>query len=517
MVQPASRRLVTEESLVKGPAWDALQPGLSASYAQVAARPVNLREAAPGIDWTGATDSAAALQAVLTDNPGAKIEFGRSGVVRCDSTLTMSTFQHLEGPLFQMAANPAPVRLDFSNLPAGATGIQGGVNVVLKSFLLAGPGYAANGQIGFASSEGAPQFERMQFHHWPIGTKLTTSYYTTADQCEWRTNKSGFESVGCTNLTFIAPRFQCDNESRTAQGTGLTLDTDNYPVRVFGGSFESYKVGIQLGVRSQLSLFGTYFESVAASMELPPIGIQGNSVAGAMLELYGCGVYMQEHNCWVSMGDGAKSNLIARGNKFVATTASSTTPVAYSLAGTGTGLLTADLSGDNWAGVTKGTYYAGTATLPRAGFSVAPPTGATNAGLHYIGDTVLNRAWTSYTPTWSSSGTSPAIGNGSFSRSKYLQDGKIVRFQIGVVPGSTTTFGTGTYTFSLPVTAATAPPSGAFAVKALIGGVDYAGTATQTTKDAVVVYFGSTLMTATAPGTFANGDWIIINGEYESA
>lgn len=31
MVQPASRRLVTEGSLVEGPAWDALQPGLSAS------------------------------------------------------------------------------------------------------------------------------------------------------------------------------------------------------------------------------------------------------------------------------------------------------------------------------------------------------------------------------------------------------------------------------------------------------------------------------------------------------
>ena len=58
-------------------------------------------------------------------------------------------------------------------------------------------------------------------------------------------------------------------------------------------------------------------------------------------------------------------------------------------------------------------------------------------------------AWTPYTPDWTSSGTDPAIGNGTLSAS-YRRIGTI-GFCRGVIKmGTTTTYGTGSWEVSLP-------------------------------------------------------------------
>lgn len=62
--------------------------------------------------------------------------------------------------------------------------------------------------------------------------------------------------------------------------------------------------------------------------------------------------------------------------------------------------------------------------------------------------------WTTYTPTWTGSGSNPAIGNGSLT-GEYRQLGKSVLVNINLTVGSTTTFGSGTYSYSLPFAAAT--------------------------------------------------------------
>lgn len=59
---------------------------------------------------------------------------------------------------------------------------------------------------------------------------------------------------------------------------------------------------------------------------------------------------------------------------------------------------------------------------------------------------------------WTSSGTAPAIGNG-VRTGRYVQVGKRVTFQWKILFGSTTTFGTGVYGFSLPVAAAGTVPA----------------------------------------------------------
>ena len=68
---------------------------------------------------------------------------------------------------------------------------------------------------------------------------------------------------------------------------------------------------------------------------------------------------------------------------------------------------------------------------------------STATGLKYSAD------WTTYTPTWGSSGTAPSLGNGTLT-GKYLQVGKNVIVQMFFQIGSTSTMGTGQWQFTLP-------------------------------------------------------------------
>jgi hypothetical protein len=72
-------------------------------------------------------------------------------------------------------------------------------------------------------------------------------------------------------------------------------------------------------------------------------------------------------------------------------------------------------------------------------------------GLFSYGRTVAEGEWQAYTPVWTATGTAPSLGNGLLT-GRYSISGDTVRFEIMFVPGSTTTFGTGVWFFSLPVT-----------------------------------------------------------------
>ena len=61
-------------------------------------------------------------------------------------------------------------------------------------------------------------------------------------------------------------------------------------------------------------------------------------------------------------------------------------------------------------------------------------------------------SWYPYDPEWSCETTAPSIGNGSLI-GRYILYGKLCYFKVKLVAGSTTTFGTGDWIFSLPVPA----------------------------------------------------------------
>lgn len=151
---------------------------------------------------------------------------------------------------------------------------------------------------------------------------------------------------------------------------------------------------------------------------------------------------------------------------------------------------------------------------------------ATIAGNFSVAGLLGGAAFTAvaYTPIWSASSSAPGLGNGTLTGS-YLQMGSLVIFRIYLQMGSTTTFGGGIYTFSLPV------------ARTLHSGTNFALGATSIAEDASAgeFYMGTALdydggtgtdfrlysvtsptvaYLPTSPFTFAANDSISIAGVY---
>lgn len=132
-------------------------------------------------------------------------------------------------------------------------------------------------------------------------------------------------------------------------------------------------------------------------------------------------------------------------------------------------------------------------------------------------------AWTSYTPTWTSTSTAPVLGNGTLS-GRYMKIGRNVLCQINLTVGSTTTFGSGNYSWSLPAAAAS---SGQATVgSAMLLGTDrWNGTIVISSAAASVGAFfpitatntRSDFCTATRPETLAATAQIRMTFLYEAA
>lgn len=141
------------------------------------------------------------------------------------------------------------------------------------------------------------------------------------------------------------------------------------------------------------------------------------------------------------------------------------------------------------------------------------------------GMSTIQDAWTDYTPTWTATGGTPTIGNGTLA-GRYVKVGKLVVLNIAVVMGSTTSIGTTTaWTFSLPFAAASSGLTQVLTVRVL----DTLPTATAYVGHGAVASGGSTFAIRThaatalvgynSPFSFtvADSDSIHISGTYEAA
>lgn len=84
---------------------------------------------------------------------------------------------------------------------------------------------------------------------------------------------------------------------------------------------------------------------------------------------------------------------------------------------------------------------------------VRVPAGVTSVITSYINDRrVVNSmgAWTSFTPSWTASGSAPAIGSGTLSGA-YMQIGKLVHVRFTLKLAADSTLGSGTYYLSTPI------------------------------------------------------------------
>jgi hypothetical protein len=127
-------------------------------------------------------------------------------------------------------------------------------------------------------------------------------------------------------------------------------------------------------------------------------------------------------------------------------------------------------------------------------------------------DASLGNAFTAYTPVWTATGTAIALGNGSIT-GRYKTFGKWGFARILLIAGTTTTFGTGTYRFTLP------PGWTLFDSTSIIGdGVAYDLSVTtafngtiwpvSTTLVEIRTHAATTAVGQTVPFTFATGDII---------
>lgn len=134
--------------------------------------------------------------------------------------------------------------------------------------------------------------------------------------------------------------------------------------------------------------------------------------------------------------------------------------------------------------------------------------------------------WAAYTPAWTALTTNPVLGNGTLT-GKFAQIGKTVVFRIDLTIGSTTSFGSGQWRFSLPVTSAAgtgmnvggfySDASGGPAVWPVFG-----GRGITTTTFEPFAPFSQTdtrvgLLTGAAPFTWATSDEVHFVGVYEAA
>ena len=135
-------------------------------------------------------------------------------------------------------------------------------------------------------------------------------------------------------------------------------------------------------------------------------------------------------------------------------------------------------------------------------------------------------AWTTYTPTWTAETANPAIGNGTLT-GKYEKIGRKIEFKIRLIFGSTTTAGTGSWRFTLPVNAesTTFLPNLTILVEDYSASVTYGGNAALLSVGVIVptCYYVSgtevrrSSITGTYPFTWTTSDYILVSGTYESA
>jgi hypothetical protein len=134
-------------------------------------------------------------------------------------------------------------------------------------------------------------------------------------------------------------------------------------------------------------------------------------------------------------------------------------------------------------------------------------------------------AWSTYTPTWTATGSNPSLGNGTLT-GRYLQVGRRYDVHIELTCGSTTTYGSGNYSFSLPVAAAAAGTGNRVGhAQALVTGARYGGQVViSPTASTTSPFFPPNSTTSSlsqgspsVPGTWASGNSMRMTLTYESA
>lgn len=165
-------------------------------------------------------------------------------------------------------------------------------------------------------------------------------------------------------------------------------------------------------------------------------------------------------------------------------------------------------------------HAAGTTTvtlITNSNYAMAAAT-ITDTYLSYIENPEGFPDWFSYTVSWTATTTNPVIGDGTL-YGKWKASGKSILAKVRIIMGSTTTYGTGNYNFSIPCNSV--DQSSSVAVETASGNVLDSDTLTRYACNAFVRtsemrgLYQTSILGPTAPITFAQSDVINLSVEYE--
>jgi hypothetical protein len=127
----------------------------------------------------------------------------------------------------------------------------------------------------------------------------------------------------------------------------------------------------------------------------------------------------------------------------------------------------------------------------------------------------LDTKLTAYTPVWTGESSNPALGDGT-TYGFWIREGKSVTYTLGVNMGASTTYGTGTWRFSVPVPCTGSTNCyGTFLAKAATGSY-YTGVVQLSGSGTYLTIFAPEIVTSAVPFTWASGDWLRIQISYIS-
>lgn len=432
-----------------------------------------------GIDYTGATDSTTAIQAVLDARPGLVIR-ALEGVLTF-SSLSLSKGQHFKGMGWSdyrdlpgvYGSTGWSTASTFSGTVLRSTATTGAAITVLgtsvlegslSDFILIGPGSGTSIGIDVGSAT-------MSVVH-PV----------------WRNVKVGNFSTGV--------RTQNVNEGSFYD---LTIHGCSTPLSLYTQTNQNGFYGLDLQKNSGPALVDA---TSTANAFYSPIG---QSNVGSVFAVSGkrtvfVNPYLENNGTY--------------GIDVV--TGTGTTVIAPHLNAAGDSIrVQAAASGFTLLGFTPwggSIINAGTGSYLQGTFS----TYLTDTG---TGTTVIDagRAWQSYTPVIG--GTGWALGNGTISGS-WTRIGRTILYRVQIVWGTTSTFGTVSPTISLPYAASGAPGEApVLGLRQTVGTYRMVGLMAGSTVTVYNQGAGNLLgyVTATVPASWASTDTWNVHGSYESA
>jgi len=142
---------------------------------------------------------------------------------------------------------------------------------------------------------------------------------------------------------------------------------------------------------------------------------------------------------------------------------------------------------------------------------------STNTSLAAWASGQSHGAWTDYTPTWTTTGTAPAIVNGTLTGRYKLLDANTLVVHIVFIAGSSTTFGTGTWAFALPqaIVARNQVLTGWILDSGTDNKLAVGNVVASDNKVVQITAEGANVVTNTVPQTWASGDQLTLEGILE--